>query len=124
MVAGQDIRVHHPGRAVAVTSDMASSAPVSHPLTCEVDGELVQEADTGDLVFTPAALVSYISSIITLVPGHLIATGTPGGVGHARQPPRYLTSGAEVITRIEGIGECRNTCRDEKQLVPTSRSLP
>lgn len=107
-----------------VTSEPASGAPASHRLTCEVDGELVQEADTGDLVFTPAALVSYISSIITLVPGDLIATGTPGGVGHACRPPRYLTSGAEVITRIEGIGKCRNICRDEKQLVPTSRSLP
>lgn len=97
-----------------VTADPGSTAPVSHRMTCAVDGEAMQEADTGDLVFSPVALVSYISSIITLVPGDLIATGTPGGVGHARKPPRYLTDGSEIVTRIEGIGECRNTCRDEK----------
>ena len=97
-----------------VTPDGETAETVSHRLTCAVDGELMQEADTGDLVFSPAALVSYISSIITLMPGDLIATGTPGGVGHARKPPRYLTDGSEVVTRIEGIGQCRNTCLDEK----------
>ncbi|MFJ6651056.1 fumarylacetoacetate hydrolase family protein [Streptomyces sp. NPDC091290] len=84
-------------------------APLSAELSCTVDGELMQKADTGDLVFDPAALVAYISQIITLVPGDLIATGTPGGVGHARKPPRYLTEGSELVTRVEGIGECRNT---------------
>lgn len=84
-------------------------APLSAELSCSVDGELMQKADTGDLVFDPAALVAYISQIVTLVPGDMIATGTPGGVGHARKPPRYLTEGSELVTRIEGIGECRNT---------------
>jgi acylpyruvate hydrolase len=82
-------------------------------LTCEVDGEIVQEAATSDLVFGPAELVSYISGIVTLDPGDVIATGTPAGVGHARTPQRYLTDGSVVVTRIEGIGECRNTCRQE-----------
>lgn len=77
-------------------------------ISCEVDGDVVQKADTADLVFTPAALVAYISRIITLVPGDLIATGTPGGVGHARKPPRYLVAGSTVVTRIEGVGELRN----------------
>ncbi|HKS44508.1 MAG TPA: fumarylacetoacetate hydrolase family protein [Amycolatopsis sp.] len=78
-------------------------------LSCEVDGELVQQADPGDLVFTPADLVAYISAIVTLVPGDIIATGTPGGVGHARKPPRYLAEGSTLKTRIAGIGEQRNT---------------
>nr|WP_237299798.1 fumarylacetoacetate hydrolase family protein [Streptomyces hygroscopicus] len=52
--------------------------------------EKVQSANTGNLVFTPAALVSYLSTIITLEPGDVIATGTPGVVGHAHRPPRYL----------------------------------
>lgn len=85
--------------------------PVSYLLSCQVDGDVVQKADTADLVFGPAALVSYVSSIITLVPGDLIATGTPGGVGHARDPRRYLADGSELVTRIDGIGECRNICR-------------
>lgn len=79
-------------------------------LSCVVDGEVVQQADPSDLVFGPAALVSYISQLITLVPGDLILTGTPGGVGHARKPPRFLTAGSDLVTRIEGIGECRNIC--------------
>ncbi|QJY49389.1 fumarylacetoacetate hydrolase family protein [Pseudonocardia broussonetiae] len=78
-------------------------------ITCEVDGDVVQKADTSDLVFGPADLVAYISQIITLVPGDVIATGTPGGVGHARKPPRYLVEGSELVTRIEGVGELRNT---------------
>ena len=68
----------------------------------------MQRADPADLVFSPASLVAYISQFITLVPGDLIATGTPGGVGHARKPPRYLTAGMELVTRVNGIGECRN----------------
>ncbi|MEQ4722583.1 fumarylacetoacetate hydrolase family protein [Nonomuraea sp. B19D2] len=78
-------------------------------ISCEVDGDLVQQADTGDLVFNPAELVAYISQIITLAPGDIIATGTPGGVGHARKPPRYLRQGSELVTRVEGVGELRNT---------------
>jgi len=82
-------------------------------LTCEVNGELVQKAVTSDLVFPPAVLVSYLSDIFTLQPGDVIATGTPGGVGHARTPPRYLADGDLVVTRIDGVGECRNRCRAE-----------
>lgn len=80
-----------------------------------VDGEVVQSARTGDLVFDPPTLLAYISTILPLTPGDLIATGTPGGVGHARTPRRYLTDGAVLTTRIEGLGECVNVCRDEKK---------
>ncbi|MGN9837295.1 fumarylacetoacetate hydrolase family protein [Nonomuraea sp. H19] len=81
-----------------------------YELSCAVDGEEVQRAGTGDLVFDPAELISYLSAVITLRPGDLIATGTPGGVGHARRPPRYLKPGSVLVTKIDGIGECRNTC--------------
>ena len=54
-------------------------------MTCTVNGETVQQADTSDLVFDPVALVRYVSTIGTLRPGDIIATGTPGGVGHARR---------------------------------------
>lgn len=77
-------------------------------LRTEVNDEKVQSTPTDDLVFSPAALVSYISHIITLNPGDVIATGTPGGVGHARDPKRYLRAGDVLTTTIEGIGTLRN----------------
>jgi acylpyruvate hydrolase len=82
-------------------------------ISCAVDGEVMQRDDTAQLVHEPAALVAYISDIFTLLPGDVLATGTPGGVGHARTPPRYLRPGDEVVTRIEGVGELRNRCRAE-----------
>ena len=82
--------------------------PTGATLRTVVDGETVQEIPVGDLVFTPTALIAYISSILTLNPGDLIATGTPGGVGHAHTPPRYLTAGSVVETTIDGLGTLRN----------------
>jgi acylpyruvate hydrolase len=82
-------------------------------VSCSVDGELMQKALTSDLLFPPTMLVSYLSDILTLRPGDVISTGTPGGVGHARTPPRYLRDGEVVVTRIAGVGECRNRCRAE-----------
>jgi acylpyruvate hydrolase len=80
-----------------------------------LDGETMQRSSTKELLFTPVDLVCYLSTILTLNPGDVIATGTPGGVGHARRPPRYLTDGATLVTAIAGIGECRNTCRAEER---------
>jgi acylpyruvate hydrolase len=74
----------------------------------EIDGETVQKDDTGDLLFDPVELVRYISTMITLRPGDVIATGTPGGVGHARKPSRYLSSGQTLVTEITGVGRCQN----------------
>ena len=91
---------------VLVTTDEWQPGPT---LETVVDGEVVQKISTGDLVFSPAHLVSYISQIITLQPGDLIATGTPGGVGHARKPARYLAPGSVVETSIDGIGTLTNT---------------
>ena len=83
-------------------------------LRTEVDGETVQSTPTDDLVFDPTALVSYISNIFTLQPGDVIASGTPGGVGHARKPARYLAEGNVLSTSIEGLGVQRNTVVTEK----------
>lgn len=80
-------------------------------ITCKVDGQVVQSADVSDLVFDPADLVAYVSTIVTLAPGDVILTGTPGGVGHGRTPPCYLADGSVVVTAIEGIGEMINICR-------------
>jgi len=80
-----------------------------------LDGETVQSSSTDQLVFGPVELIVYLSQIVTLNPGDVIATGTPGGVGHARKPPRYLTDGTVVVTSVAGVGELRNTCRAEKR---------
>jgi acylpyruvate hydrolase len=77
-------------------------------MTSEVDGETQQSTPTSDLVFTPEYLVSYISTIITLNPGDVIATGTPGGVGHAQDPKRYLQEGQVLVTTIDGLGQLKN----------------
>ncbi|WP_158889203.1 fumarylacetoacetate hydrolase family protein [Amycolatopsis anabasis] len=95
---------------VLVTPDEARPGEIS----CLVDGEPMQRADTADLLFDAAALVAYVSQIVTLRPGDVLATGTPAGVGHGRDPRRYLAEGSVVTTRIDGIGECRNNCRREK----------
>jgi acylpyruvate hydrolase len=80
-------------------------------LRCEVNGAVVQTANTADLLFDPVTLVRYISQILPLNPGDVIATGTPGGVGHARTPPAYLKDGAVMVTQISGLGELTNTAR-------------
>ncbi len=92
-----------------VTSDEFDGR--SGEITCRVNGETKQQADIGDLLFGPAALVSYISRIVTLLPGDLIATGTPGGVGVARTPPEFLRDGDVVTVAVAGVGECTNAVR-------------
>ena len=79
-----------------------------------LNGKVMQSSTTDQLLFTPVFLIQYISAIITLNPGDVIATGTPGGTGSARRPQLWLTDGSELVTSIHGIGECRNICHDEK----------
>ncbi len=79
-------------------------------LRCEVNGELMQEARTSDLLFKPADIVSYVSTIVTLEPGDVFSTGTPGGVGAGMQPARFLQPGEVVRTSIDGLGELVNEC--------------
>jgi acylpyruvate hydrolase len=83
-------------------------------ISTRIDGETVQKDTTGDLLFDPVALVEYVSTIGSLRPGDVIATGTPGGVGHARKPPRYLEAGQVLSTAVAGLGECHNTVVAEK----------
>ena len=85
--------------------------PAHFPISCEVDGVVMQESNTRELCFGPIDLIRYISTFTTLVPGDLIVTGTPGGVGVARDPQVFLRPGQTVVTRIDGVGELRNTCR-------------
>jgi acylpyruvate hydrolase len=73
-----------------------------------VDGVVKQTATTSDLLFDPVHLVEYVSTIVRLNPGDLIATGTNGGVGHARNPQEFLGGGETVVTTIQGIGSLTN----------------
>ena len=77
---------------------------------CEVDGAVMQQSRTSDLLFGPAEIAAYASQAITLQPGDLLLTGTPGGVGNARKPPVYLQPGQTLRTVIESLGECVNRC--------------
>ena len=80
-------------------------------ISCRVNGEEVQRDSTATLVFDSADLLAYISTFTVLRPGDLVLTGTPGGVGVARDPKRFLADGDVVETEIEGIGLLRNTIR-------------
>jgi 2-keto-4-pentenoate hydratase/2-oxohepta-3-ene-1,7-dioic acid hydratase in catechol pathway len=76
-------------------------------LGCRVDGETVQDGRTSDLVFTVPQLVAELSAVVPLLPGDIIFTGTPGGVGFARKPPRFLQPGETLESWVEGIGTIR-----------------
>jgi 2-keto-4-pentenoate hydratase/2-oxohepta-3-ene-1,7-dioic acid hydratase in catechol pathway len=78
-------------------------------IACAVNGQSVQKSRTSDMIFSVPELVEYISRITPLRPGDLIFTGTPGGVGIHREPPRWLTPGDVLHSTIEGIGALRNS---------------
>jgi 2-keto-4-pentenoate hydratase/2-oxohepta-3-ene-1,7-dioic acid hydratase in catechol pathway len=88
----------------------ADEIPDPHRLaiSLSIGGETLQDSNTCNLIFDVPAIVAYLSSVFTLEPGDVIATGTPAGVGFARKPPRYLREGDEVRVKIEGIGELVN----------------
>jgi len=77
-------------------------------LGCSVNGESVQKGRTRDLVFSVPVLVARLSAVLPLLPGDVIFTGTPAGVGAARNPKRFLAAGDELVTTIEGIGTMRH----------------
>jgi 2,4-diketo-3-deoxy-L-fuconate hydrolase len=78
-------------------------------LGCDINGEEVQKGRTTDMIFCIPELVSYLSGIVTLLPGDLVFTGTPSGVGMARTPPRFLQAGERLHSWIEHIGEIEQT---------------
>jgi acylpyruvate hydrolase len=95
---------------VVVTPDEVDPA-AGLEVVCRVNGEETQRDSTRTLVFDPAELLAYISTFTVLRPGDLVLTGTPGGVGVARDPQRFLADGDVVETGITGIGTLRNTVR-------------
>jgi 2-keto-4-pentenoate hydratase/2-oxohepta-3-ene-1,7-dioic acid hydratase in catechol pathway len=90
-----------------VTADEIED-PQSLEISLVLSGDEMQHSNTRNLIFGVPQLIAYLSSVFTLEPGDIIATGTPAGVGFARKPPRYLQAGDEVRVRVEGIGELVN----------------
>ena len=77
-------------------------------ISLELNGRMLQDSNTSQLIFKIPYLIEYLSKVMTLVPGDVISTGTPPGVGFARKPPIFMKPGDEAVIRIEGIGELRN----------------
>jgi 2,4-didehydro-3-deoxy-L-rhamnonate hydrolase len=98
------------GPSVVTPDEVAD--PDNLELGCALDGEIMQHARTGDLIFGIAELIERLSAVCPLLPGDLIFTGTPSGVGAFRKPPVFLRPGQQLTSWIEGIGELRNPTTD------------
>lgn len=79
-------------------------------MMCTLNGEVVQDTSTDDLIFDVPAIVSYLSGIVQLLPGDVIFTGTPGGVGVSRKPPVFLKPGDVLVSTVDGVGTTTNRC--------------
>lgn len=91
-----------------VTPDDLPPEALGLRIRCLWNDEVMQDSNTEQLIFSPHALVEHASRHMTLFPGDMIITGTPGGVGEFRDPPRFLTPGDVIAVEIEGIGGLRN----------------
>ncbi|QZY52654.1 fumarylacetoacetate hydrolase family protein [Leucobacter tenebrionis] len=94
---------------VVVTADQIADPQALH-ITTDVDGLRVQDSTTGFMIRSVAQLISSISQSLTLLPGTVISTGSPGGAGRSRKPPLYLRPGTDVTVTIEGIGSLTSHC--------------
>jgi 2-keto-4-pentenoate hydratase/2-oxohepta-3-ene-1,7-dioic acid hydratase in catechol pathway len=94
------------GPCLTTRSELGKADGLS--IRCRVNGEMLQNSNTRNLIFDVPALVSHISQTMTLEPGDVISTGTPSGVGYVRKPPIFLKHGDVVEIEVEGIGVLRN----------------
>ncbi|MTD52999.1 fumarylacetoacetate hydrolase family protein [Amycolatopsis pithecellobii] len=108
-LAGKTFEHSTPVGPFLVTPDEVGHARALR-MELAVDGEVKQRSSTDQLIFSVPQIIADISTFITLAPGDLIATGTPGGVGHVAQPPAYLTPGKTVTCHIEGLGTQTTHC--------------
>lgn len=99
------------GPALVTPDELAT--PASLQISCGIDGVPLQDGNTRELIFDVPELIVRLSAIVTLLPGDLIFTGTPGGVGIGRSPKRFIRPGEELISSIEGLGELRNRFIEE-----------
>lgn len=106
-----------------VTADELTN-PNDLRIATRINGETLQDSHTSDMIFDVPTLIEFLSASTTLLPGTVILTGTPQGVGFARNPPRWLRPGDEVTVEIEGIGELTNPVVEEAAEELTAWSLP
>lgn len=90
-----------------VTADEIAD-PHNLNIRTEINGEVLQNSNTRELIFKLPDLIEYLSRVFTLEPGDIVSTGTPAGVGFGHNPPRWLRAGDEVVITVEGIGQLRN----------------
>jgi 2-keto-4-pentenoate hydratase/2-oxohepta-3-ene-1,7-dioic acid hydratase in catechol pathway len=109
-VRGKSLDTFCPLGPVLVTADEIPD-PQALGLRCLVNGEVLQDSTTADMIFGVAELIAYTSAAFTLEPGDVIVTGTPQGVGFSRDPQRFLRDGDQVAVEIEGIGVLENRCQ-------------
>jgi len=91
-----------------VTADSLPEGAKGLRLSTRLNGTVLQEASTSDMIFDIAAQIELVSQAMTLEPGDVFVTGTPGGVGHTRKPPIYMKEGDICEIEIEGLGLLRN----------------
>lgn len=94
----------------AIVSKDEVADPHNLRISLKLNGQVLQDSSTDQLIFRIPDLIEYLTKVMTLVPGDIISTGTPPGVGFARKPPVFMKPGDEVIVKVEGLGELRNPC--------------
>jgi 2-keto-4-pentenoate hydratase/2-oxohepta-3-ene-1,7-dioic acid hydratase in catechol pathway len=109
-VRGKSLDTFCPLGPWIVTSDEVPD-PHALALKCWVNGQIMQNSNTGLMLFKLPQLISFLSKNFTLSPGDVILTGTPHGVGTFRNPSVYLKNGDEVVIEIEQVGRLVNTCQ-------------
>ncbi len=112
---GKSLDTFCPMGPALVTADEIPD-PQDLEIECRVNDRVLQQANTAQMYFGVAAIISHCSMAFTLEPGDVIATGTPGGVGIFRDPPVLLADGDVVTVTIEGVGRLSNRCRHEPRV--------
>lgn len=107
MILGKGFDTHAPFGPWLVTPDEAGDTGALR-LTCDINGVRMQDGCAGDMIFKIPQLIAHLSKAMSLMPGDVIFTGTPAGVGVARVPPLFLTLGDEVVCAIDGLGAISN----------------
>lgn len=111
-IMGKSLDTFCPLGPYLVTKDEIAD-PHNLSIRCLVNGQALQDSNTKELIFKIPYLMAYLTERFTLLPGDVVTTGTPDGVGAFREPPIWLTNGDEVTVEVEGLGQLTNTCVEE-----------